>query len=56
MDNLASTYRALGDLEAAGRLHHEAVAGFRQVLGDDHPDTLRSMTNLGEVLWELAQR
>jgi hypothetical protein len=56
MDNLAIAYRAIGDLEAARRLHEGAVTGFRQVLGDDHPDTQRSMNNLGEVLWELALR
>jgi hypothetical protein len=38
------------------RLHEVTVTGFRQMLGDDHPDTLRSMNHLGEVLWELGVR
>jgi hypothetical protein len=49
MNNLAETRRALGDLDGARRLFEQAFAGRRRVLGEDHPDTLASMSQLGEV-------
>jgi hypothetical protein len=39
MNSLAETNRALGDLQAARNLHEHTLAGYRRVLGDDHPDT-----------------
>jgi len=53
MHNLATTRRALGDLQGAQDLYEQALAGRRRVLGDDHPDTLASMTNLAETRREL---
>jgi hypothetical protein len=50
MNNLARTLRAQGDLGAARALQEQVLAKYRQVLGDGHPDTLRSMANLAEVL------
>ena len=53
MNNLAETLRALGDLQGARDLHEQALTGRRQVLGDDHPDTLRSMHSLAAIKREL---
>ena len=37
-------------LDDAELLNREALAGYRRVLGDDHPSTLISMQNLAELL------
>ena len=44
MNNLAKTRRALGDLQGARDLHEQALAGYRRVLGDDHPNTLTAQS------------
>jgi tetratricopeptide (TPR) repeat protein len=49
MSNLATSRRALGDLQGAHDLHEQTLAANRRVLGDDHPDTLTSMNNLAET-------
>ena len=41
-DNLASAYRAAGDLGRAIRLHEQTLTDRRRVLGEDHPATLTS--------------
>jgi tetratricopeptide (TPR) repeat protein len=38
--------RSRGQYQPACKLHEQALAGRRRVLGDDHPDTLSSMNNL----------
>jgi tetratricopeptide (TPR) repeat protein len=45
-NNLASAYRAAGQLEAAITLYEEVLADRLEVLGNDHPDTLVSRNNL----------
>ena len=44
--NFAADLRVLGTLEAARDLHHDTLERRRRVLGDDHPDTLASASNL----------
>jgi Tetratricopeptide repeat len=46
MGNLASTHRALGDLDDARKLDEQTLAARRRVLGEHHPDTVVSMNNL----------
>ena len=38
------------DLEGALALLEEAVAGQRRVMGDEHPETLTAINNLGTLL------
>ena len=47
---VATLYRAIGLYDAASPLHESALAIRRRALGSEHPDTLRSMDNLGMVL------
>jgi tetratricopeptide (TPR) repeat protein len=46
MNNLASAYRADGQLAKALPLYEETLAKKKAKLGPDHPDTLTSMNNL----------
>jgi hypothetical protein len=55
MNNLAMTRRALGDLHDARDLLEQALAGRRRVLGEDHPDTLRSIKDLTQVQRDLGE-
>jgi tetratricopeptide (TPR) repeat protein len=43
-----------GQYQQALTLHEQAVAGFRRVLGEDHPDTLRAMYRLAGTLRNLG--
>ncbi|MFI6409318.1 tetratricopeptide repeat protein [Streptomyces sp. NPDC050548] len=45
-NNLASAYRAAGDLAQAIPLLQQTHTDMTRVLGDDHPDTLTSRNNL----------
>ncbi|MFF7238413.1 FxSxx-COOH system tetratricopeptide repeat protein, partial [Streptomyces collinus] len=45
-NNLASAYRAAGDLGRAIPLYEATLAQCERVLGDTHPDTLTSRNNL----------
>jgi tetratricopeptide (TPR) repeat protein/tRNA A-37 threonylcarbamoyl transferase component Bud32 len=49
-ETLAELYRALGLYDAALPLDEQALATRRRVLGDEHPDTLLSINNLGMLL------
>jgi hypothetical protein len=42
-------------LDGARQLHEEALAGFRRVLGEDHPDTLTAKRNLATVRRKLGE-
>lgn len=53
LQSVASTQRELGLLVAATQPQEQALAIRRRVLGDDHPDTLVSLSNMGLLL--LAQ-
>jgi tetratricopeptide (TPR) repeat protein len=44
-----------GQYRQALKLLEQALAGFRRVLGDDHPTTLTSMNNLTEVRRQLGE-
>jgi serine/threonine protein kinase/tetratricopeptide (TPR) repeat protein len=43
------TYWHAGEYEKAVRQHERALALRRSILGDDHPNTLQSLTNLGQA-------
>ncbi|MFZ9691559.1 MAG: tetratricopeptide repeat protein, partial [Phycisphaerales bacterium] len=47
---LADLYRRIGLYEAAFPLQESALATRRRVLGDDGPDTLGSISNMGSLL------
>ena len=46
MANLASTYWSQGRWKEAEELHVLVMETSMRVLGEEHPDSLRSMTNL----------
>jgi hypothetical protein len=50
MHNLAKTLLALGKDAEAESLSREALAARRRILGDDHPDSLKSMNALADIL------
>ena len=47
--------RDLGEYQAARELDEDTLARSRRVLGEDHPDTLRSANNLAADLRELGE-
>ena len=49
---LAERYHRLGLFEGAMPLQERALAARRKLLGDDHPDTLESISTTGELLLE----
>ncbi len=53
LHTLAETMRSLGLLERALAPQSEALAIRRRILGDEHPDTLASVSNMGLLLEEL---
>jgi Tetratricopeptide repeat len=53
--NLAADLRALGEIEAAWELDVDTLNRCRRVLGEDHPDTLHSASNLADDLCLLAE-
>nr|AIE90225.1 serine/threonine protein kinase [uncultured marine thaumarchaeote AD1000_01_F04] len=50
LQTLASTMRNAGLLEQATKPQTEALRIRRNVLGDDHPDTLKSVKHIGRLL------
>jgi hypothetical protein len=56
MNNLASTYGALGRMKEAAGLHEKVLEARRRTLGDEHPSTLSSMYNLAMTYWTLRRR
>jgi len=46
MSNLAETLRALDRVDEARPVQVDVVAGFRRLLGEEHPDTLTARNNL----------
>ena len=46
--------RREGDYPQARELAEEMLSRRRRILGDDHPDTLTSASQLGMVLWYLG--
>ena len=55
MSSPGEVRRALGDLPGALRLHEQTLTARQRVLGPDHPDTLATTINLGEVRRELDE-
>jgi eukaryotic-like serine/threonine-protein kinase len=53
---LAERYHDLGLDNAALALEQQALADRRRVLGDEHPETLLSMANVGEYLSALGKK
>jgi len=54
-NNLAADLGALGEYEQARRLDEDILTRSRRVLGEDHPDTLRSANDLAADLRALGQ-
>ncbi|KAJ7240670.1 hypothetical protein C8J57DRAFT_1562065 [Mycena rebaudengoi] len=54
-ENLAWTHSKLGQLEKATELETSALEKQRELLGEDHPDTLCSMCNLAGTYTDLGQ-
>jgi serine/threonine protein kinase/tetratricopeptide (TPR) repeat protein len=48
---MAETVRELGLLDRAIAPQESSLAIRREALGDDHPDTLESINNMGRLLW-----
>ena len=48
-DREGATLRELRYYERARQLGEDTLTRFRRILGDDHPDTLRSAHNLAIV-------
>ena len=55
MNNLASTYRSLGQMNEAAELHEKVLEARQRTLGTEHPATLSSMYNLATTYWELSR-
>jgi hypothetical protein len=51
---LGATRRDLGDLDGTRQLLKQALAGYRRVLGEDHPYTLTAMNNLATTRRDLG--
>ncbi len=52
---LAATYHALGRYEEAEKIEIEVLALRREILGDKHPDTVRSMAELATTYHALGR-
>jgi hypothetical protein len=50
MNNLAVTLRAQGNLNGARELHERVLEVSRRIQGEEHPETLASMSNLANTL------
>jgi hypothetical protein len=53
---LANTLWELGQYEQAHQLAEDTLTRARRVLGDDHPDTLRSADSLDAVRASLGEQ
>ena len=49
MGNLADTLWAQGDLSGARELQEQVLEFQRRLLGAEHPETLRTMSNLART-------
>ena len=50
LNNLATTYYQLGDLEKAAEMFEKVYSLFCKILGEEHPDTLSVQNNLAYIL------
>ena len=55
VSGVASHLRALGEHERARQLDEDTLTRRRRVLGEDHPDTLKSANNLVRDLHALGE-
>jgi hypothetical protein len=55
MGNLANTYSHLGEYQKAEELNVVVLEKQKQVLGENHPDTLRTMGNLASTYSHLRE-
>jgi tetratricopeptide (TPR) repeat protein len=55
MQNLAASYRSLGQFKESAQLDGETLDIQKRVLGSEHPDTLRTMNGLASSYWSLGQ-
>jgi tetratricopeptide (TPR) repeat protein len=55
MDQIATSFESLGRSSEAEPLFKDALECRRRVLGDDHPDTIRSINNYAGVLDSLGR-
>jgi hypothetical protein len=53
--NLAVNLRELGEVAAARDVDQDTLTRLQRVLGEDHPDTLRSANNLARDLRALGE-
>ena len=51
MNNLAELYRKQGKYEAAEPLYVDALAMWKKLLGEEHPDVAQSMNNLAALYY-----
>jgi hypothetical protein len=56
MDDLTVTLGRGGELQEALSMKQAVLAKRQQILGKDHPDTLRTMHNLAATLADLLWR
>jgi len=56
MGNLASIYKKQGKLEEAVMLGEQVLEKMKEIHGDNHPDTVRSMNNLGVTYWRQGNK
>jgi hypothetical protein len=55
MGNLASTYNHLGEFQQAEELEVVVLEKKKQILGVNHPDTLKALWNLASTYRSLNQ-
>jgi Tetratricopeptide repeat len=55
VNGLASTYKSAGRVDHATTMHEQNLARQRDVLGDNHPDTMTSVNNLANAYWSAGR-
>ncbi len=55
MNNLATTYRILGDFDAAAELFEVRLKVLTEVHGNGHPETTAALSRMGDVLVNLGR-
>lgn len=54
-ERFAAVYSEIGNWKTSRELYEKVVSTNKKELGPEHPDTLRSMVELGEVYWNLFE-
>lgn len=55
MQTSPPTLYALGEVQAARDLNQDTLDRYRRIVGEDHPDTLNSASNLANKLRDLGE-